>query len=68
MFVGCWAHKFFGALGLYNLWGSGFIKSWYAHKKSSQWFQVFFSIGCLISAVWLHVFLKDFQVFLAKNH
>ena len=34
MFVGCWAHKFFGALGLYNLWGLGFIQFMgpWAHK------------------------------------
>ena len=34
MFVGCWAHNFFGALGFYNLWGLGFIKFMgpWAHK------------------------------------
>ena len=32
--MGLWAHKFFGALGLYNLWGRGFIKFMgpWAHK------------------------------------
>ena len=27
MFVGCWAHKFVGALGSYDSWGLGFLKS-----------------------------------------
>ena len=36
MFVGCWAHEFFGALGSYDLLGLGFLKfmGLWAHKIS----------------------------------